>query len=305
MKTDSTKSSFFSWKFFLILFLAIFGFKFFYESKKELKPVQDSIGKIVISGQIMDSTEINKILNDVLHDVKIKALIIEINSPGGAVIPSYEIYDQIRKISENNKPVVALMKSVAASGGYLISIASDHIIAHPSTLTGSIGAIFYSFDLSNLMDKVGVKQKIFRSGDLKALPSPGEKITPEANKILTHFAEETKNQFLNLVLEKRKITDTNIINQISRSAAYIGTDAKNIGLIDELGNIDAAINWLKSVKKIDLPIFEINTDDKKNKIWRMLKSKLHLENTTDLILKNVIEKLNLDKKGGIYLLSNI
>jgi protease-4 len=288
------KGSFFSKK--TIFFTIILIFFLIGVNSLSEKPLvrEDSIGKISIDGAILDESDLLKKLKILELSNKLHGLIVEIDSPGGAVVPSYRLYDGIKKIADK-KPVAIVMKSVAASGGYLISLAGERIFAHPSTITGSIGVIFFKADARELLNNIGIKPLIFKSGKLKAAPNPVEELSEDVSMMMEKTILEVKRQFIDLVLQRRKITDEKIISDIENSGIYIGTEAKKIGLVDELGGIDDGYNWIVKEKNLNFPLREINIKEKKNDFFM----KRFFGSSS---IFNVIEELSLFKKNGIYLI---
>ncbi len=280
---------------FLLIIGFISGIRNF--SEKPLV-VEDSIGRILIEGAIFDEVDLLKKLEILEFDPKLHGLIVEIDSPGGAVVPSYRLYDGIKKIADK-KPLAIVMKSVAASGGYLISLAGEKIFAHPSTITGSIGVIFFKADVRELLNKIGVKPLVFKSGKLKASPNPIEEVEEGANKMMEKTIFSTKKQFVDLVLARRKITDEKIIADIENSGIYLGVEAKEIGLIDELGGIKEAYEWIVKEKNLNFPLRDINISDKKKDFFM---KKILGSLSLDFQLSDQIQKLNLLKKNGLYLM---
>ena len=300
MNTES-KSGFFSWKtiFFILAVIVFIFFRFENKGKPSLK--DDSIAKISISTQITRGDNLVTKLEELRKNKKLHALIIEMDSPGGEVVPSFEIYESIRKFSEEKKPVVIVMKSVAASGGYLISVGGDYIIAHPTTITGSIGVVFIQPDLKDLMNKIGVKPLIFRTGKLKFSPNPSETTSEETKQMMMRVAEGTKKQFLDLVVSRRQIKDEKIIEDIANSGIYLGVDAKEIGLVDELGGIDQAIAWLKT-QNINFPVENVNIrEEEKSSLLKKLLSGNSMTPSEQLgkSMEKITEKIS---RSGMYLL---
>jgi len=147
------------------------------------------------------------------------------------------------------KPVVAVMRNVAASGGYMAAIAADHIVARGNTITGSVGVIAQVPNAHNLLDRVGISMLEVKSGPLKAQPSPFQPVDPIAVDAKQEMVAESFTWFLELVKERRTLTDS-AISQIEAGGIFTGRQAKGIALIDDLGGEDVAISWLESERKI-------------------------------------------------------
>ena len=222
----------------------------------------DYIGSIYIEGMILEDKKRDEKLRKICDNEKVKALVVYINSPGGSVGGSEELYNLIRKIG-TKKPVVAVMNTLAASGGYMISLAADHVVAHNSTLTGSIGVIWENAEVTDLADKVGIKFNSFKSGPLKAAPNPTEKVTPEVEEAAMALIKDSHNYFIEMVAERRKLPKE-YVAQVSDGRVYTGRQAYELKLVDKLGGTDEALEWLRTEKKIDpkLKIIEIELKTK-------------------------------------------
>lgn len=169
----------------------------------------------------------------------IKAIVIHINSPGGGVAISQEIYDAINRAREE-KPVVAAMASVAASGGYYIACAADRIIANPGTLTGSIGVIFQFHTFEGLMDKVGIGTETVKSGELKDVGSYSRPMSEKEELMLRSVVMDTYEQFVGVVAEGRG-KDVEEVYPLADGSVYTGLQAYNLGLVDTLGGLNEAV----------------------------------------------------------------
>ena len=178
-----------------------------------------------------------------------KALLIRIDSPGGTTAGSEALYTEIRKVAAK-KPVVAVMDTVAASGGYITAIAADHIVARGNTITGSIGVIFTYPDASKLLDTIGVKMEDIKSAELKAEPAPYHPTSDKARAVMQEMVADGFDWFKGLVSERRKIApDKTAV--LADGRVYSGRQAVANGLIDELGGEDEAMAWLAKEKKIN------------------------------------------------------
>ncbi len=216
----------------------------------------DSISVISLNGVIGESTgslyssgtitvkEVKDLLNQCKSDPS-KAVIIEINSPGGAVEPTQEIYNAIEQFKKDTgKKVYVWMRGVAASGGYYISCAADKIVAMPTTITGSIGVIMELVNYQGLMEKLGVKQVVIKSGKYKDMGSPARPMTPEEKKMFQNLINETYQQFFDTVEKARNISPDKL-KQIAQGQVYTGIDAKKLGLVDEIGGFQDVVNLIK------------------------------------------------------------
>lgn len=236
----------------IILLFAIAG--------KNYLPQTEMTSKVPFSGKgsYIASIKIDDIILDDLPRVRkiaaiekdkaVKAVIVHMNSQGGSVVGSEMLYNAFLKLSKE-KPVVMVMDSVAASGGYMVALGGDYIIAHNGTITGSIGVIMQSAEVTELAEKVGVKFNNFKSDELKASPNPTEKLTPEARRATMESIYNVYDYFIEIVAKRRKL-DLNYVRKIADGRIYSGRQALELKLIDAIGDEDMAIQWLKSNKDI-------------------------------------------------------
>ncbi len=202
-------------------------------------PLGEKVALVHVTGVIIDSSDVIKELKDHAKDSSIKAIIIRVNSPGGAVAPSQEIYNEIIKIKEKKKVIVS-MGAIAASGGYYIAAPADKIVANAGTLTGSIGVIMELPNVSGLMDKIGIKTQVIKSGKHKDIASVFKTLTPEEKKILQTVLDDVHDQFIRAVADSRGMTFEET-KKLADGRIFTGRMAKEIGLIDELGGLEDAI----------------------------------------------------------------
>ncbi len=184
------------------------------------------------------SDQIVKWLEQAQEDLSVKAIVLRVNSPGGSVVASDEIYQQMLKVE---KPIVVSMGELAASGGYYISAPADVIMANPATLTGSIGVITQITNLEELMEKVGVEVVVIKSGLHKDEGSPFREMTEEEKAIWQAIIDETYDQFVAIVSEGRDLPKEKV-REIADGRVYTGKQAMELGLVDELGNLPEAID---------------------------------------------------------------
>jgi len=202
-------------------------------------PLGEKVALVRVTGVILDSTEVIDELKEYSDNSSIKAVILRIDSPGGAVAPSQEIYEEIIKIKKKKKVVVS-MGTVAASGGYYISAPADKIVANAGTLTGSIGVIMELPNISGLMQKIGVETQVIKSGEHKDIASMFRALKPEEREILQNVLDDVHNQFITAVSEGRNIKFEEI-KKLADGRIFTGRMAKELGLVDELGNLQDAI----------------------------------------------------------------
>lgn len=211
-------------------------------------PSGDKIAIIEIDGVILDSKDTLEEIQTVSKNDKVKGVIIRINSPGGGVAPSQEIYSELRKLA-SKKPVVASLSSVAASGGYYIASATDKIVANPGTLTGSIGVIMDFSNVQGLFEKVGLKNNVIKSGKYKDIGSPHRDMTLDERQLLQTVINNVHNQFISAIVEGRKL-DRALVEKVADGRVFSGEQALALELVDSLGTIRDAIKLTATMASI-------------------------------------------------------
>lgn len=220
------------------------------------------IGRIHIDGMIIDEQDYSKKIRKLADDNSLKAVIVSVDSPGGTTVDSQRLYEALLKLKEK-KPMVIQMENVAASGGYIVSLAGNHIIASGNTITGSVGVIMQSPEISGLMEKFGVGLNEIRTTSLKGEPSLYYPMSPAAKENLTAMVEDSYAWFKGMVKENRPKMSKKNFEVATTGAVFSGRQALKLGLIDELGSEEESLNWLKKNHKIDdkLEIVEITKED--------------------------------------------
>jgi len=226
------------------LLIFFFGILFFigrYSGGKSSRfSFGDKIAIVEIKGVISQSSWIIEELRQYLEDDGVKAIILRIDSPGGGVGPAQEIYREVMKIKLKKK-VVTSMGSVAASGGYYVACASDLIVANPGTITGSIGVIMQFSNFEELLKKIGIKGMVLKSGEHKDIGSPFREMTPEEKAIMQEVLDNVHQQFIQAVADGRKLDRSKVI-QVADGRILTGEQAKNLGLVDQMGNLQDTID---------------------------------------------------------------
>ncbi len=226
----------------LIFFLIVFGIIVILSLILTLSrkvPIGEKVAVIEVTGVIVDSAGVIQELKEYAGDSSVKAIVLRVDSPGGAVAPSQEIYEEIIKI-KGSKKVVVSMGSVAASGGYYISAPADKIVANAGTLTGSIGVIMEIPNVAGLMKKIGVETQIIKSGRNKDIASAFRSLTSEEKEILQAVLDDVHDQFIQAVSEGRGM-EVEEVRTLADGRIFTGRMAKELGLVDELGNLQYAI----------------------------------------------------------------
>jgi protease-4 len=206
------------------------------------------MGVIPIQGKIQDPDRIIDQLIAFRRDDQIKAIILKINSPGGGVGPSQEIYTETRRTAQKKK-VVASLGSLAASGAYYIASAADKIIANPGTLTGSIGVLMEFIRVEELLEKIGIEMEVIKSGEFKDIGSPNRKMTDREKTMLMNLIEDIRDQFVTAVAQGRKMPKEKAL-ALADGRIFSGREAKELGLVDHLGNFQDAVNLAKRMANI-------------------------------------------------------
>ncbi|HUI46647.1 MAG TPA: signal peptide peptidase SppA [Nitrospirota bacterium] len=199
-----------------------------------------SIALVKIEGLLISSENIVKELNDYAEDGSIKAIVIRIDSPGGGVVPSQEIFNAVKHARKEGKKVVVSMGSVAASGGYYIAAAADKIMANPGTLTGSIGVKMEFANVEKLLDKIGVKGMVVKAGQYKDIGSPFRDMTEPEKKLLQDVIDDVHAQFIEAVSEGRGISKADV-TAIADGRIFTGRQALSLKLVDQLGDLEDTI----------------------------------------------------------------
>jgi len=200
------------------------------------------VALVEVKDVIMTSEDIVRQLKKYDKNKNVKAIVVRVESPGGSVAPSQEIYEAMRNIREAGKPIVVSMGDMAASGGYYISIGGTKIFSNPGTLTGSIGVILQYPNYMGLMDKVGVQYNTVKSGKMKDVGSPFRKSTDEETKYLQDLIDNTYNQFVGAVSHERGIP-MDELKEIADGRVLTGWQAYEYGLVDTIGSYDDAIKY--------------------------------------------------------------
>ncbi len=217
---------------------------------KDIKKTEvDHIARISLEGMILHDSDLIKKLKHIEEDPKAKAVILHIDSPGGTTFAGEELYVSLKRLNQK-KPVVAVLDTMAASGGYMVALASDYIIARNMTTTGSIGVLFQSFEAVELANKLGLKFESFKSSPLKASPNPMEVTTPEVTAATMETIQDSYEIFVDMLIESRKLSKEQAL-KLADGKVYIGKRAKELNLIDEIGGEEEALKWLES-KQIDI-----------------------------------------------------
>jgi protease-4 len=220
----------------------------------------DYIARLEVTGIIVNDRDRLDALTLVADDRRAKALVVVIDSPGGTVVGGESLYRALREVARV-KPVVAVMEDLATSAGYMVALAADQIFAHEATITGSIGVIFQTTEITGLLDKLGVKAEAIKSGPLKAAPSPLEPMTPEARRVTQTVVDDIYAMFVAMMTDRRPIAGDRA-RALADGRVYTGRQAVENRLIDRIGGEDQAIAWLEAERGIarDLPVRAVGVE---------------------------------------------
>jgi protease IV len=179
-------------------------------------------------------------LRQATEDESVRAVVLEVNSPGGGVVPTDQMHKSIQDFKETTgKPVVVSMDQTAASGGYYIATAADYIVANPNTLTGSLGVIFSYLNFAEAADEFGIEQEVVKSGPYKDIGSFTREPTEEELEILQTYVDEGYDQFVEVIVEGRGLSDEEV-RELADGRVYSGLQAEALGLVDDLGDLERA-----------------------------------------------------------------
>ena len=204
---------------------------------------KNRIGIVDITGLITDSLYITNQVKKFRQDKRIRGIILRIDSPGGAVGPSQEIYDEVLKTRESGKTIYASMGALAASGGYYIASAAEKIFANPGTLTGSIGVVMAFSNAKGLMEKIGLQPEIVKAGEYKDIGSPARAMTQKERNLLQNVVTDVHQQFIEAVASGRDISVAEV-TKIADGRILTGRQAYSLNLVDQIGGLQVSIDQL-------------------------------------------------------------
>lgn len=228
------------------------------------------VARLTVTGIITDDNERDQALEALKEDGSVKALVVRIDSPGGTVVGGEALYRRLDEIGERI-PVIAVMGEVGTSAAYMAALAGERIFAREGTLTGSIGVIMQTADITGLLDKLGIQPESIKSGPLKAQPNPLEPFTPAAREATEAVVADIFQMFVGMVEERRKMS-REAVTTLADGRVYTGRQALANGLIDAIGGESEARQWLQDNKKVSasLPIRDVGTADTAEQVSRWL-----------------------------------
>lgn len=206
------------------------------------------VARVTVDGVITDDRKVQELLERVAKADQVKAVILDINSPGGTTTGGEAMYDAVRRLAEK-KPVVAVCGTLATSAAYIVAIATDRIFVYGNTITGSVGVIFQWAEVTELLHTLGIKVEEVKSGPLKAVPSPFEPMDQRGRELTEEMVQEAKTWFVDLVAERRKI-EPNSVPGLTQGRIYSGRQAVKLKLADQIGDEETAMSWLRTERDV-------------------------------------------------------
>ncbi len=246
---------------------------------------KDKIAVVELDFTIIDPSSIVRQFKKYREDKSIKAIILHVNSPGGGVAASQEMYEEVRKTRDSGKPVIVSFGSIAASGGYYVACGGSLIVSNPGSLTGSIGVIATFTNFKELADKLGVKENVVKSGKLKDSGNPFRDMNADDLEYFQEIIDNSYEQFLDVVSTERKI-DKEELRKIANGRVFTGKQAKDLKLVDSLGTFQDAIRIAGQIAKIDGEPSIVREKNKRNFI------EFFLEGMSGTQLKDIKEEIS-------------
>ncbi len=255
------------WRVVALVFLVGIGFALYrYVGGESRGSAAPHVARVEISGMILDDKDLLERLDRIAESSQAKALIVSINSPGGTTYGGERIFKAIRKVAEK-KPVVADVRTLAASAGYMVATAADRIVAGESSITGSIGVIFQYPQIDEVMKKIGVSMEEIKSAPLKAEPSPFHPASDDAKAMIRNMVMDSYAWFVDLVADRRKMPREEVL-KLADGTIFTGRQALNVKLVDQLGGDDDIRAYLDSrgISK-SLPVVEWKERKSSSSFW--------------------------------------
>jgi len=266
----------------------------------EVRSGKGKIAIVELDFTIIDSKPIVRQFKKYREDKSIKAIVLHVNSPGGGVAASQEMYEEVKKTRDSGKPVIVSFGSIAASGGYYVACGGSLIVSNPGTLTGSIGVIISLMNFKELTDKLGIKDLTIKSGELKDAGNPMREATEKDKAYFQEIVDDSYDQFLDVVSKERKI-DKEELRKIANGRVYTGRQAKDIKLVDSIGTLEDAIRIAGEMAKIEgepaiirekgrKNIFDYFIDNMSSNQFTLLKEEIYNEFLNKPVLQYKFER---------------
>ena len=246
------------------LFITIVTIAIFSSDSTQFEKTRDHIARISVSGVLSDEYSIADTLLELQTNPNVKGVIVYINSPGGSTFAGESLYNELQLLSKE-KPLVAQIGAYGASGGYLVALAADHIIAQRNSITGSIGVAVELIDTGDFLEKVGVNYDSVKSSPLKDQPNMFEQASEESILVLEELVNDTYEWFIEIVAERRSLS-IDEARRLGDGRIFNGNQALNFGLIDEIGNGREVLNWIDKQFDTEAKLPVVNWETNQNKI---------------------------------------
>jgi protease-4 len=223
---------------FVACFIALLGLSLL--GGGDLLGGRNQVALVEVDGVIVDAASVVEELEEHAGNAAIRAIVVRVQSPGGVVAPTQEIFEAIRRARDKGKPVVASLGAVAASGGYYLAAAANHVVASPGSLTGSIGVIIQLAEIESLLRKVGVRYEVVKAGRFKDVGSFARPMSDEERRVLQALVDDMYDQFVTAVAEGRRLERATVM-ALADGRVYSGRRARELGLVDSLGGLEEAV----------------------------------------------------------------
>ena len=248
--------------------VVVLGFLIFASSEGAGLAEGRQIARVSLEGIITENRDQLRLLKRVADNKQVVAVILYINSPGGTTTGGEALFEAIREVAKV-KPVVAQMGTIATSAAYIVGLATDHMVAHGNTITGSVGVIFQWAEVSQLLDKLGVKMNEIKSGPLKANPSPFQPVDEAGKAAAEQMVAESQRWFVGLVATRRGIDTANVAG-LEQGRVYSGREALANKLVDQLGGEPEAVKYLEEKRSVPKGLRVVDFKPKRESSWGVL-----------------------------------
>jgi protease-4 len=230
------------WRIFTLILLMLSALVIFEKSSKFSPIKSDYIARITVDGVVSDNPKLSELIKTTGEDRHAKAVLVWLDTPGGSAVGGQQLYLDMLRLSKI-KPVVAVMRTMATSAGYMAALGADHIIAREGTITGSIGVIMEAFEATELAEKIGIRPITVKSGPYKASPNPLEKYTKDQDVVMQAVIKDFFSWFVDIVTTRRNLP-RETVEVLADGRIYTGRQALKVKLIDELGGDEEAVDWM-------------------------------------------------------------
>ncbi len=254
-------------------------------------PGGQKVALVEIEGTIVDTSDLVRELRDDLDSSSVRAVVVRINSPGGVVGPTQEVYAALRRLRKAGKPVVASLGAVAASGGYYIAAAANRVYANPGTLTGSIGVIMQLPNVEGLLKKIGVEYVVVKAGARKDIGNPSRAMTPEERRILQSLLDDVHAQFIDAVADGRHL-DRRAVVAVADGRIFSGARAKALHMVDALGGLEDAVEGAAELAGLP-PHPRVIQPRRRFSLYDLLRNQLDLRGLTGMAVGPPLMKMPL------------